>query len=378
MIAWLATALAATYKPADYGAVGDGNHDDGPGINAAFSAAAQDPAAVVDLRGTWWVRETVTMTGQPYLTVEAGTIRVHDDADLQVAVVVDTGRDCTIRGTLRVAGQVTSHLAGRNLGDGVHLTNANGCAIDAISVEYVRRYGARTTGGNTIGMQIGRVRCSFCGAPGTAGPPHTRVMGTAASITREGLAGSPVQRARLVSTALPVEPGDYLRIGDLPKNGGWLAEVVSVEPDGLLVYPWPGEMQGEGPWPIEGIIGGALKLTGGNTTQVVVGSVYAQYAGHGLQIASLYGCHATAVMCEVCGSGLTLGARSSALFGATIRGLHGEVTVTDVLVGGLSIHRTVLIGSVEVLTEPHNAWHVRPTLTTGARTAWTWPLTEVP
>ena len=154
--------------------------------------------------------------------------------------------------------------------------------------------------------------------------------------------------------------------------------MVDVLDGALRVFPWPAELEGPGTWPIEGIIGGGVRLAGGNTTQVSIDAITAQYCGHGLHVVSLYGCNAASLIAEVAGSALTLAARSSALRGFTLRGLHGELTLADVVAGGLSIQRAVILGGAEAVTPGRSGYQVVPRLKTGAPTPWTWPVTQIP
>lgn len=369
------------FRPTDFGAVGDGVHDDGPALNAMFQAAlATGRSARIDLSGEWWTAEPVLMVAPPASDIVAGGLRVLDAASLEVALVVSLGRGCTVVGTLRVGGRVTSHLAKRNVVYGVRIALANTCTFGGFAVDHVSRYGvSNVPGANLIGAGLGRIRAASCGAPGHPGAPaHTRATTTATEIVREGSPGSPQQRALIRCGALPVHSGDYLSIGGTPAEGGHLCEVVAAEPGGIRVYPWPGALRGAGEWRVDALIGGAVRLSGGNTAQVTLSGVVAQYCGHALHVVSLYGCNATGVLGEMVGSALTLGARSSALRGASVTGLHAEATLTDVLVGGLSVERAVVIAPAEPVVRGKSGYQVRPVDGSGAPAPYAWPVTTVP
>lgn len=370
--------------PYDYGAIGDGRHDDGPALNKMFSVAAATSRADIDLTGTWYVGETVHARTTPMSRVVAGAFHVLDSADLDVVLLVAFGQGTQVHGAIGVYGRRSAHLTKRNAADGVHIHLANFCRFDGFDVSNVRRYAVRNTaehGSNIIGANLGRIRARFCGAPGPlpGAPDYTRATSTATSVVRTGRAGSPQQRARIgLNADIPVLVGDFVSIGGKPSNGGQLCEVTDVEPGAIEVYPWPGTFQGGGPWEVDGVIGGAVKFAGGNTTQIVVEGILAQYCGHALQLASLYGCIATGVTAEVVGSALTLGARASASFGANVRGLHGERTLADILVAGLNIKRAAVISPSEDVVPGENGYHVMPRLNTGGPTAHAWPVHQFP
>jgi len=101
----LTSAGAAEFKVADYGALGDGVHDDGPAITAAFEAAKADsvPNTVVFEKKTYRLGDNPAawhyfqMTGHEDLVIEGnGATLLCSKGNL--AFHFDGGRDITVRG----------------------------------------------------------------------------------------------------------------------------------------------------------------------------------------------------------------------------------------------------------------------------------------
>ncbi len=372
-------------RPEDFGAVGDGYHDDTPALTALIEQAPLT-GQPLDLSGHWYVSDTVIITAPDRARIRAGTFEVLPGAQLDAVVVLDLGRDVVIEGTLAVIGSAAggSWLSNRLADDGVHILDANGAQIERITVDYVRRYAVRTGGGNTIGATIGSVLATYAGTSGLAAdPPYTRRSSTAASIARIGSSSSFAQRATVhLVSPLDVEPGDYLSIGGAPASGGDLVEVVSVSESSVTVYPWPLTAVGSGTWPVEVVAGGGVRLHGGNTAAMRIGSVKLQHGGHALHVTSGYGGQVGALLGEVVGSTLTVGARAQTVQALSVLGpLHSEIDLVDVLVGGTGVYSSVVVSPTQPLTPPR-AYHVTPTVVSAAgvasRAAYAWPITSVP
>jgi hypothetical protein len=334
-----------------------------------FAAAeAAGVPAIIDWRGCWYTADTVYIQAPARSEISGGSISVL--ADLAIAVEVNLGSVCEL-GLIRVSGRATSFVGNRNVGDGIGLLNLNNAVCRGFVVRFTRRNGVVTLrGGNIIGAVLGAVRASSCGAPGVLGAPsYTRVSGTVTEITREGSASSYSQRALLTHTAMAIEAGDWLVIADGEGNRTW-CWVDSIDVDGTRVYPWPGALWGTGAWAVEAVVGAALRLTGGNTTQVVVSSVIGQYVGHGLQVESLYGGVCMSIMAELAGSALTVGNPNVSVQSLAVGGLHSEATVTDVVHATQSLFHGVVIAPIQDLivdgsVVDDNVVHVRPTKGSG-------------
>lgn len=362
MIALL-TAVAAACD-------GDADH-----VQALVADALDED--VLDLRGTWCVDETVTITTPPRGRVLAGHFEVEPGAQLGAVVVLDLGRDSVIEGTLSVTGASAGGAwwANRQAADGVLVLNANGASIERVTVDYVRRYAVRTGGGNTIGSSIGSVLATYAGTSGLTGDPwYARQSSTATSITRTGSSNSFAQRA-VVTTSPPlaVEPGDYLLIG------GDLVEVVASTGTAVTVYPWP--RVGPGTWTVEVVAGGGVRLHGGNTAAMRLGTVKLQHGGHALHVTAGYGGQVGALLGEVVGSTLTVGSRAQTVQALSVLGpLHSEVDLFDVVVGGTGVASTVVISPTQPLVPPRT-YQVTPTVvssTDETHAVYPWPITSVP
>jgi hypothetical protein len=370
------------YRPTDYGARGSGA-DDTTALHAMFAAVMADGRSCsVDMSGSWVISEPVDIMAPPDSDLIAGTFTVSPDVRLETALTLSLNK-CYMRGILRLSGRETSHYVHRNVVDGIDIHEANASVFDGFSCKYVTRYGVRNAkrpGSNSIGAKLGHIRGFFCGAPGHPGAPtHTRLMGQVLHIERVGKAGSFVQSAVLtLRDGVLLQPGDYVTVGGRPFVGGHLCEVLSVGEKTVTVYPWPGPLQGFGDWGLEGVVGGAVLLQGGNTAQLSISGLYAQHCGHGLHSTGLYGCQASGVMAEVCGSAVTIGAMRAATIGTNIIGLHGEATLVDILCGGLSPRRVVITGPTEPITPGENSHHVKPTLESGLPSSFKWPILSVP
>ena len=370
-------------RPTDFGAVGDGRHDDSKALNDMFSASMSYDRPAFDLTGDWYVGQKVVMQVPTGSQIVAGAISALQDADLDAILHINLGARSSIRGIMTISGKKTSHLKGRNVTTGVELQMANRCIFDGFDVSHVRRDAIKNApypGSNIIGAALGHITARFCGAHGIRGvPEHTRASTVSKMIKRIGSANSPSQRAIIdLEEHLPVWIGDFLVINGKPMDGGHICEVTSAGGTQLEVYPWPGALEGEGKWSVEALIGAGLHLIGGNTTQVTISSLLAQYCGHALRASSLYGCHATAVTGEVVGSAVTLAGRAAALRGFSLRGLHGEITVTDVLVAGLSVQRALIMAGAEDVVPNRNGYQIVPRTITGDRTGYIWPVTTIP
>jgi hypothetical protein len=361
------------YTPFDYGAVGDGVHDDGPALNRMWAAVgAKSTPVVVDWRGSWHTSVPIDIQAPARSEISSGTVYAMASADLAYAIDIDVGTGTNF-GMVRAFGETQTAIANRNVTDGIILTNCNSANFAGLEVRYTRRYGIKTgTGYNAIGARLGAVRSSFCGASGVAGAPASaKISGTISSVTREGSANSTAQRALIVTTCTGYEVGDYLLVD--PGGQSFFCRVESIDVDGTRVYPWPGTVNGAGTWNVEAIVGAGLGLFGGNTTQLTVGSLYAQYCGHALQVESLYGCVVGGLMGEVVGSTLIVGARNAACLSLTVSGFHAEVERIDVIVGGLSVTNA----SVTSPTTDIVGFHVKPTLNDGTQSgSYSWPLVQ--
>lgn len=372
-------------RPEDFGAVGDGYHDDGPAL-AALIEQAPVTGQPLDLSGHWYVGDTVVITAPARSELTAGTIELLPGADVSAVVVLDVERDVVVRGTLAVIGASDggAWLANRQADDGVHLLDANGASIERIVVDYVRRYAVRTGGGNTIGASVGSVLATYAGTSGLPGdPPYARQSTTATSIARIGASNSFAQRAVVHTMAeLEVTAGDYLLVGGPVASGGDLVEVVSVSGTAVTVYPWPRVGVGAGDWPVEVVAGGGVRLHGGNTAALRVGSIKLQHGGHALHVTAGYGGQVGALLGEVVASTLTVGARSTSVQSLSVLGpLHSEVDLVDVLVGGTGVYGAVVVSPVQPLAPPRT-YHVTPTVLSATgevvSAPYPWPVTTVP
>jgi hypothetical protein len=369
-----------SYTPDLFGAVGDGVHDDGPDLAALIEEATLLDVPV-DLSGTWYVADTVLLTAGGRM----GTIEVLPGSDLDAVVVLDLPSDAVLEGTLTVVGAPAGGAwrANRLADDGVHVLDANGAQIERIVVRYVRRYAVRTGGGNTIGASVGSVLATYAGTSGLVGDPvYARQSTTATAIVRTGAAGGFAQRATLTTTdPLDVVAGDYLLVGGPLATGGDLVEVVSVTGTSVVVYPWPLGAVGTGAWPVEVVAGGGVRLHGGNTAAMRIGTVKLQHGGHALHVTAGYGGQVGALLGEVVGSTLTVGARAQTVQALSVLGpLHSEIDLVDVLVGGTGVANAVVISPTQALVAPR-VWHVTPTTTSPAgevHATYPWPVTSVP
>jgi hypothetical protein len=98
-------AARAPLRVADFGALGDGVHDDGPAIAAAFKAAKADgvPSTVVFEKKTYWLGDHPTawhyfqMLGHEDLVIEGGGATLLCPEGI-LAFHFEGGRDITVRG----------------------------------------------------------------------------------------------------------------------------------------------------------------------------------------------------------------------------------------------------------------------------------------
>lgn len=366
-------ATPRAYTPFDFGAVGDGVNDDGPALNRMWAVVgSKTTPVVVDWRGSWYTREPIGVQAPARSEISSGTVTALSGSSLDYLIDIDVGTSTQL-GVIRANGVALTSISARNVTDGIVLTNCNSAIFAGLEARYMRRYGIKTgTGYNAIGARLGAVRASFCGASGVAGAPASaKISGTITSVTREGSANSTAQRALLVGVSgMNVQVGDYMLVD--PSGQAFFCRVESIDVDGTRVYPWPGTVNGSGTWAVEGIVGAGLGLFGGNTTQLTIDSLYAQYCGHALQCESLYGAIVKGLMGEVVGSTLTVGARNAAVQGMAVDGFHAEVERIDVIAGGLNITKS----SVRSPTTDLVGFHVKPTLNDGTQSAYSWPIEQ--
>lgn len=349
----------------------------GKTLNEMFAEVAleKDPVEV-DLRGTWEVDETVEVVTPPNSVIRAGIFKA--TGPMECVLRLTLGSATQVTGMLDVTGyKESSWVKNRLVPDGVHLHLANGCFFDGFRLKFFKRWGivnATERGSNIIGCDLGKIKASFCGSPGHFGvAEHTVISGIVHQIDREG-GQSIVQRAYLhwhegLNT---ITPGDYVSF-----DNGDIAYVTGVE-DGLIeVWPWP-TFSGTGTWEVRGIVGGAAFIKGGNTTQVMIRGLVAQYCGHALRVEALYGCHCDALIGEVVGSALTLGNIKATTWGVTVRGFHPEITVTSVLVAGTNVQRCTIISPVVDIIEGQRGMYLRPRYHDGSLFPWEWKLVQIP
>ena len=369
--------------PKSFGARGDGIFDDGPAINLMFKAVMDFTEKVlIDLTGNWFIGETIQFTAPTQSTIIAGNFNVFDDVNLDVALNINLKSFCHVQGILRVSGKKSSLFRNRNLTNGIYLHLANGCIFDGFHVQYVKGFGiinALMPGSNIIGATLGNIVGLNCGYPSIPGiQSYLKLSSMTTNIERIGVANSIYQTAKIsLSESLPIKTGDYLLIGGQPKDGGHICEVIDIFNDEIFIYPWPGKNEGPVELSVVPIIGGVIKLSGNNTTQVSINKLIGQYCGQGAQINSLYGCKIDSIMVEVAGSAITIGKYNTAIKGVFIQGLHSELCSSDIIIGSLSLDNSTLMASIKAIIPDVNGYHIKPTLNNGEPSIYSWPLIEI-
>lgn len=350
---------------------------EGKSLHEMFAAIAleSDPVTV-DLRGEWELDQTLEIVTPSESLMLAGTFTA--TAEMECVLKMNLGSATQSTGMFVVTGyKKSSHYKHRLVRDGVHLHLANGCFFDGFRFKNLSRWGivnATEPGSNIIGCDLGKIKANFCGSPGHFGvPDHTVVSGIVHQIDRSG-GQSIVQRATLHYTEglESIEVGDHLSF-----DNDDIVTVTDVKEGEIEVWPWP-SYSGSGTWEVRGIIGGAAFIKGSNTTQVMIRGLVGQYCGHALRVEALYGCHCDALIGEVVGSALTLGGKTATTWGATVRGLHPEITVTDVLVAGTNVQRCVIISPVVDINQDGRGTYLRPRYHDNTLFPWTWKLKQIP
>lgn len=340
LLLWSALGAPLVFSP-DQTCSGDPACDASPALAAMIAEVAEVPYATLDLRGAWYLTEPLTIACTR-CRILAGDFHVMPGHTLPVIVRIDVRGRVDMQGVLRASGRRTGWHKNRTAVDGVHLVSAGGLRADGFEVRDVARWCLRNTG-HVIGANLGAVSTTWCGTPGGVGSPsYTRVETVATSIERTGGAGSFKQRAHV--HLADVHP--QLQVGDRAWVGLHLVQVREITEDGIVVFPWPGALEGVGEWPVDPVIGGGVQIVGGNTTGLTIGSFTAGYVGVGMEVKSLYGVHVTAPVVEVGGVGIVIGAYNATTWGVSIRGYHPEILGADLVQAGYNVQRCQIVSPV--------------------------------
>ena len=146
------------FRPADYGAIGDGTNDDKTAIESCCAAAiAAGSGAVIDLLGEWYVGSMVTISTLPYGEIRAGGINALSGTTADYLTYWDLGRATHVRGVMRLTGVVSTHLVNRTIGTLAQMNNAVDCSFDGFVLRYANRNGIELApAGSIIGCKMGK------------------------------------------------------------------------------------------------------------------------------------------------------------------------------------------------------------------------------
>lgn len=137
-----ASTAGGIYDVTDYGALGDGNHDDAAAIQSAVDAAAASPGGGVCLvpHGTFSIGRGIDVPAGAHLVID-GTLRLADHANQNILWV--RGSNVLLEGIGTLDGNGASQSG--TLGGIVNVDGITGVIVRGLTVRNVRNWGVNFT-----------------------------------------------------------------------------------------------------------------------------------------------------------------------------------------------------------------------------------------